>query len=31
MAEAKEQLKKDILDLDHQIYELESFYIEDTK
>ena len=31
MAEVREQLKKDIIDLDHQVYELESFYVEDTK
>jgi ElaB/YqjD/DUF883 family membrane-anchored ribosome-binding protein len=31
LAEVREQLKREILDLDHQIHELETFYIEDTK
>ena len=29
--EAREQIKKEIQDLDAQIVELETFYIEDTK
>lgn len=31
LSEMKEQIKKEILDLDHQINELETYYIEDTK
>lgn len=31
LVEIREQLKKEVLDLDHQIFELETFYIEDTR
>ena len=31
LAEAREQMRREVADLDHQIHELETFYIEDTK
>lgn len=31
LADAREQMRREIADLDHQIHELETFYIEDTK
>lgn len=31
LTELREQLKKEILEMDNQIYELELYYVEDTK